>query len=102
MSDNPAEEKEQNYLYNLLSILIIIGIVGIVLWQIFILPTPEEAVPEIRSPKIETSLFEDDTFQRMEYFEIVDIPDQRLIGRDNPFSPFTEEQILEEDIEDED
>jgi len=91
------ENKEQSSLYGLLSILIILGVVAFIAWQAFFVVPPPDPVPEERVPEIKEDFFEDDTFRRLRYFDIIGAPDPEMTGRENPFYPF-EEGVVEEEI----
>ena len=74
-----------------------------IVWQAFFMAPPVKEVPEPRVPEINKEFLEGDYFQELDYFEIIGFPEDDMIGRENPFYPWdeeeTEEEVTEEDEE---
>ncbi len=98
-NNDPVAGKNKKLMYVLLSTFIVIGVVAMVLWQHFFLMPPMEEIQEQRVPTINVEFLTGDYLGQLDYFEIIEFPEDDVIGRSNPFSPWTIEEDDEENEE---
>ncbi len=103
-----AEKKGINFQYKALITLVSIGVLGVILWRVFLVPSPDPVddpmvartdrfyADEDKGKLFFEELFDNEVFQSMTSFQIAEISEWEEIGRSNPFSPFVEEEEEEE------